>query len=61
MGAIEERKLWNSPFSPQGVGVGRKVAEEGLVEFAAGESGVENFRIDAGGDGAEMLVVEQAD
>src|SRR5258708_33264313 len=44
-----------------GVGVGRKVAEEGLVEFAAGKAGVENLGVDASGDGTETLFMEVAE
>jgi hypothetical protein len=43
------------------VGVGRKITEEGYVEFAAGEAGIEDFAVDAGGDGAEAVRVEMAD
>ena len=38
----------------------REIAEEGFVQFAASEAGIENFRIDASGDGSEMLFVEIA-
>src|SRR5260370_22284850 len=44
-----------------GGGVGRKVEEEGLVEFADGKAGVENLGVDASGDGTETLFMEVAD
>src|SRR5260370_31613055 len=59
-GAIEDEGVELTVFAA-GVGVGRKVAEEGLVEFAAGKTGVENFGVDTCGDGTEMLLVEVAD
>src|SRR5256886_1170581 len=43
------------------VDLGRKVAEERLVEFAAGKAWVENFGVNASGDGAETLFVEATD
>ena len=43
-----------------GVGVLRKIAEEGCIQFAAGEAGIESFWIDASGDGAEMMIVKIA-
>src|SRR5690349_4474243 len=43
------------------IGDGREVAKKRIVEFAAGETGSENFGIDANGDGAETVFVERAD
>jgi hypothetical protein len=43
------------------VGVGGEIAEEGGVKFTAGEAGVENFGVNASGDGAEMQFVKMAD
>jgi len=59
-GAIEDEGVELTIFTAR-VGVGRKIAEEGFIEFAAGKGGIENFRIDARGDGAEALLVEVAD
>src|ERR1700686_4355137 len=58
-GAIEDEGVELAVFAAR-VGVGRKIAEEGIVQFAAGEGGIENFGVDAGGDGAEMLLMEVA-
>lgn len=44
-----------------GVGTGRKIAEERVIKFAPGETGSEDFGINAGGDGSETLRVEEAD
>jgi hypothetical protein len=59
-GTIEDEGVELTVFAAR-VGVGRKIAEEGFVQFAAGEAGIENFGVDAGGDGAETLLVEMAD
>ena len=58
--AVEDEGMEFAIFAAS-VGAGRKVAEKGFVEFTACEAGVENFGIDAGGDGAEMLFVKMAD
>ena len=59
-GAIENEGVEFAVFAAR-VGAGRKIAEERGVKFTAGEAGVENLRIDASDDGAEMLFVEIAD
>ena len=59
-GGVEDEGVEFAVFAA-GVGVRREIAEEGGVELAAGEAGVEDFRIDTGGDGAEILSVEMAD
>jgi len=58
--AIEDEGVELAVFAAR-VGVGRKIAKERFVQFAAGEAGIENFGIDASGNGAEMLFVEAAD
>src|SRR5260370_30391375 len=58
-GAIENESVEFAVFAAR-VGVGGKVAEEGFVEFATGETRIENFGVDASGDGAEMLLVKKA-
>jgi len=58
--AVEDEGVEFAVFAAR-VRVGRKVTEEGCVEFAAGEAGVKSFRIDASSDGAEILVVKVAD
>jgi len=35
-------KVWNSPFSPQGR-LPRQIAEERVIQLAAGEASIENF------------------
>jgi hypothetical protein len=59
-GAVEDEGVEFAVFAA-GVGVGRKIAEEGIVQFAAGEAGIENFGVDASGNGAELLFMEAAD
>ena len=59
-GAIEDERMEFAVFAAR-VGVGGKIAEEGFLEFAASEAGVENLGIDANCDGAETLVVEIPD
>jgi hypothetical protein len=44
-----------------GIGGRREVTEEGFVQFAACEAGVEDFGIDASGDSSKALRVEEAD
>jgi len=59
-GGVEDEGVEFAVFAT-GIGVEREITEEGSVEFAAGEAGVEDFGIDASGDGAEMVVVEITD
>src|SRR5205823_5907186 len=59
-GAIEDERVELTVFAAR-VGVGGEVAEKGSVKFAAGEAGSENFRINAGGNGAEAVFVKVAD
>ena len=59
-GAIEDEGVEFAVFAAR-VGVGGEIAEEGFVEFAASEAGVENLGVDASCDGAEMLFVKVAD
>jgi hypothetical protein len=59
-GAIEYESVELAVFAA-GVGVGRKIAEEGIVQFASGETGIENFGVDASGNGAEALLVKKPD
>src|SRR5215467_7382763 len=51
---IEDKSVKFAVFAT-GIGVRRKITEKGIVEFAPGETGGEDFRIDAGGDGAETI------
>ena len=57
---IENESMEFTVFAAR-VGVGRKIAEEGIVEFAASEAGIENFGVDASSDGTETLLMEAAD
>src|SRR5438552_3239539 len=57
---VENESMEFTVFAAR-VGVWRKVAEEGIVEFTAGEAGVENFGVDASSDGAETLLMKVAD
>src|SRR5690242_415452 len=59
-GTVKDKRVEFAVFAA-GIGAGRKIEEKGIVEFAADETGSENFGIDAGGDGAETLFVEKAD
>jgi hypothetical protein len=59
-GTVKDKSVKFAVFAA-GIGVRRKIAEKRVVEFAASEAGVENLRIDAGGDGAETLRVKEAD
>ena len=59
-GAIEDEGVELTIFAA-GIGVRRQIAEEGFVEFAAGEAGIEDFAVHADGDGAESIGVEGAD
>jgi hypothetical protein len=59
-GAIEDERVEFAVFAAR-VGVGGKIAEEGLVKFAAGETGIEDSAVDASGNGAEMHFMEVAD
>src|SRR6266568_3702539 len=59
-GAIKDKSV-ESAVLAAGIGVRRKIAEKRVVELAASEAGIKNFGIDANGDGAEMLGVEEAD
>jgi len=59
-GAIEDESVEFAVFTAR-VGVRRKIAEEGFVEFAAGETGIEDFGVNACGDGAETVFVEATD
>lgn len=59
-GAIEDEGVELTVFAAR-VGVGRKIAKKGFVQFAADEAGIKYFAVDAGGDGAETLLVEMAD
>ena len=59
-GTIENKGVEFAVFAA-GVDVGRKIAEQGFIEFAASKAGVENFGVDACGDGAEMMPVEVLD
>src|SRR5260370_310053 len=43
-----------------GIGLGRQVSEEGLVQFAPGKAAVENFAINTDRNGAEFIRVESA-
>src|SRR5260370_39366824 len=58
-GANENERVEFAVFAAR-VGVGGKVAEEGFVEVASGETRIENFGVDASGDGEEMLLVKKA-
>jgi hypothetical protein len=58
--AIEDECVKLAVFAAR-VGLGRKIAEEGFVQLAAGETGVENFGVNASGYGAEALLVEKTD
>jgi hypothetical protein len=58
--AIEDEGVELTVFAAR-VGVGRKIAEEGIVQFAAGEAGIENFGVNASGNGTEVLLVKELD
>jgi len=58
--AVEDEGVKFAVFAA-GVGVRGRSPEEGFVQFAAGEAGIESFRIDASGNGAETVLVEVAD
>src|SRR5260370_31492740 len=64
-GIAEDRTIENEGVElavfAAGVDVGRQIAEEGSVELATGEAGVENFEINAGGEGAGAGRVKLAD
>src|SRR5262249_38329152 len=59
-GTVKNKGMKFAVFAA-GVGARRKIAEKRSVKFAPGETGIENFGINAGGDGAEMLCLEEAD
>src|SRR5437899_2010764 len=58
--AIEDERVELAVFAAR-VNARRKIVEKGFVEFAASEATIENFGVDAGGDGAEVLRVEKLD
>src|SRR6266436_4199962 len=58
-GAFENESVELAVFAA-GIGAWREIAEEGFVKFAARETAIENFAVDAGGDGAETLLLEVA-
>ena len=55
--AVEDEGVEFAVFAAR-VGIGREIAEKEFVQFAAGKAGIENFRIDASGDSAEMMIVK---
>ena len=58
-GTVKDKSM-KFPVFAAGIGVGRKIAKERVDEFTTGETGSENFGIDAGGHGTEMFCVEGA-
>src|ERR1041384_6303882 len=44
-----------------GINIGRKIAEERLIEFTTGEAGGEDLGVNANGDGAKTVRVELPD
>jgi len=59
-GTVKDEAMKFAVFAA-GVGARRKVSEKRIVELAAGETGREDFGINAGGNGAEMLGVKKLD
>ena len=57
-GTVKDKGMELAVF-PTGVDGGRKVTEKGCVEFAAREIGGQYLRIDARGDGTEVLGMEK--
>src|ERR1700688_4237027 len=55
--SIEDKGMEFAIFAT-GVGGCGKIAKKRFVEFAAGEAGIENFRIHASGNGGKALRVE---
>ena len=58
--AIEDEGVELAVFAAR-VGAGRKIAEKGFVQFAAGEAGIENFGVNASGNSPEALLVKKPD
>ena len=58
--AIEDEGVKLAVFAAR-VGVGRKIAEEGVVQLAAGEAGIKDFGVNARGDGAKAPLVKKPD